>query len=39
MAYSATKSVFVHRYLRYRHGRWESVCQHWRSCPGQMNLF
>lgn len=39
MAYSNLKSVYVHSYLRYRLGRWESVCQHWRSNPGQLTLF
>lgn len=27
------KSVFVHRYPRFRLGRWEDVCQHYRSLP------
>lgn len=39
MARSSIKTVFVHAYLRFRFGRWESVCQHWRSHPGQMTLF
>jgi len=25
--------VFVHAYMRFRFGRWESVCAHWRSYP------
>ncbi len=27
------KPVFVHSYQRFRFGRWEDVCQHWRSWP------
>jgi hypothetical protein len=38
-AYAKTKSVFVHMYVRYRFGRLEHVCQHWRSYPGQLVLF
>lgn len=34
-----TKSVFVRSYIRNRFGRRESVCQHWRSYPGQLSLF
>lgn len=33
------KSVFVRDYFRFRLGRWEHVCQHWRSLPGQLSLF
>ncbi len=33
------KSVFVRAYVRFRFGRRENVCQHWRSHPGQMELF
>lgn len=33
------KSVFVTAYVRTRHGRLEFVCQHWRSFPGQLELF
>lgn len=33
------KSVFVSSYYRLRKGRWEWVCQHWRSHPGQLQLF
>ena len=33
------KTVHVCQYTRYRFGRFESVCQHWRSHPGQMSLF
>ena len=33
------KSVHVRAYLRSRFGKREMVCRHWRSCPGQMNLF
>lgn len=39
MAAANVKSVYVCGYLRYRFGRWESVCQHWRSHPGQLTLF
>ena len=39
MAYIRWRSVFVHAYIRFRFGRRESVCQHWRSHPGQMQLF
>jgi hypothetical protein len=39
MAYHRWRSVFVHAYTRFRFGRRESVCQHWRSHPGQMQLF
>ena len=35
---SRTKTVFVHRYRRYRFGRWENVCQHFRSPPRQLTL-
>ena len=27
------KVVLVHSYMRFRLGRWESVCQHMRSLP------
>jgi hypothetical protein len=33
-----TKSVYVHRYSRYRFGHWENVCQHYRSLPRQLLL-
>lgn len=36
---ASVKDVFVRAYLRFRFGRWESVCQHFRSHPGQMKLF
>ena len=39
MAYTRWKSVFVRAYVRFRYGRREAVCQHWRSHPGQMELF
>lgn len=39
MAYTRWKNVFVRAYVRSRLGRRESVCQHWRSHPGQMELF
>ncbi len=33
------KSVFVRPYTRFRLGRFENVCQHWRSWPQQLTLF
>lgn len=39
MTYSRLKNVFVRTYRRFRFGRWENVCQHWRSMPGQLQLF
>lgn len=30
------RSVHVSQYYRFRFGRWESVCEHWRSLPGQL---
>lgn len=36
--YRRLKSVFVRAYDRYRFGRWENVCQHYRSHPGQMSF-
>jgi hypothetical protein len=33
------KSVFVRAYVRFRLGRLENVCQHYRSLPGQLILF
>lgn len=36
--YNALRSVFVRAYLRFRFGRLEHVCQHWRSHPGQLTL-
>ena len=39
MAYHRIKSVFVRQYHRFRLGKWEQVCQHWRSHPGQLSLF
>jgi hypothetical protein len=32
------KGVFVTAYSRFRFNRWESVCQHWRSHPGQLSF-
>jgi len=37
-AYNRTKSVFVRAYVRFRFGRIENVCQHWRSLPHQLEL-
>lgn len=39
MSHHALKSVFVRAYARFRFGRWEGVCTHWRSAPGQLSLF
>ncbi len=39
MAYTRLKSVFVRAYTRLRFGRRECVCEHWRSHPGQLELF
>ena len=39
MRYHRVKSVFVRAYRRFRLGKWESVCQHFRSHPGQLELF
>jgi hypothetical protein len=30
---ASSKCVLVHRYRRFRFGRWEDVCQHLRSLP------
>jgi hypothetical protein len=39
-AYTAkSKNVFVRAYIRFRFGKWENVCQHWRSQPYQYVLF
>lgn len=39
MAFTRRKSVFVCAYTRIRLGAREFVRQHWRSYPGQMELF
>lgn len=39
MAFTRRKGVFVRAYSRIRFGSREFVCQHWRSYPGQMELF
>lgn len=31
MTYAKRKTVHVNAYPRFRLGKWESVCQHWRS--------
>jgi len=36
---SYPKGVHVRQYVRFRFGRWESVCQHCRGAPGQGDLF
>lgn len=36
--YQRFKGVFVRAYVRFRLGRLENVCQHWRSHPGQLTL-
>lgn len=33
------KSVFVNAYTRFRFGKLENVCQHFRSHPHQLDLF
>lgn len=33
------KGVHVRQYARFRFGKWESVCEHCRSYPCQMELF
>lgn len=33
-----TKTVFVHSYPRFRFGRFEIVCSHYRSHPGQLTF-
>lgn len=38
MRFNKIKTVFVNEYPRFRFGRWEHVCQHWRSHPGQMSF-
>ncbi|RZT04139.1 hypothetical protein EV582_5021 [Duganella sp. BK701] len=38
-ATSKVKTVFVRQYIRFRFGRLENVCQHWRSLPNQLSLF
>jgi hypothetical protein len=38
-SYSKIKDVHVDAYPRYRLGRWEHVREHWRSHPGQRDLF
>ncbi len=39
MRYSRLRSIFVRAYTRFRFGRTEHVCQHFRSHPGQLELF
>lgn len=39
MRFAKIKDVFVRQYTRFRLGKWENVRQHWRSHPGQMELF
>jgi hypothetical protein len=40
MAYATfnPKNVFVRAYVRFRFGKLENVCQHWRSAPYQYTL-
>ncbi|SHI35798.1 MULTISPECIES: hypothetical protein [Pseudomonas] len=33
-----SKTVYVHRYSRYRYGRWEDVTDHFRSPPNQLSF-
>lgn len=37
--YHVPKTVRVRAYVRHRNGKRENVCQHWRSWPGQGQLF
>ena len=37
-AYLKPRSVFVRAYMRFRFGRHEHVCQHYRSAPYQLNF-
>lgn len=37
--HSRIKTVHVNPYTRFRFGRWESVCEHWRSPPGTQLAF
>jgi len=37
-AYFHPKTVFVRAYVRFRFGKLENVCQHWRSHPGQLSF-
>jgi hypothetical protein len=39
MRFTKIKDVFVRAYRRFRLGKWEDVCQHFRSHPGQLELF
>lgn len=39
MTYRRHKDVHVCSYVRTRKGRLEFVCSHWRSSPGQAELF
>nr|MBS3723974.1 hypothetical protein [Delftia sp. PE138] len=39
VAYSRSKTVHVRQYVRFRLGKLEQVCEHWRSHPGQLVLF
>lgn len=32
------KPVFVNEYDRFRFGKWEHVCSHYRSLPGQLDF-
>lgn len=35
---TGAKAVFVRAYTRWRFGRFESVCAHFRSWPGQLSF-
>jgi len=37
--FTKARTVFVRAYVRFRFGKLENVCQHWRSHPGQLPLF
>lgn len=32
------RTVYVHQYKRRRFGKWEDVCAHYRSHPGQLKF-
>jgi len=38
-SFHKAKTVFVRAYQRFRFGRLENVCQHFRSWPVQLKLF
>lgn len=38
MSFFKCKTVHVRAYVRFRFGKLEDVCSHWRSHPGQMSF-